>query len=460
MPQIVVSCERSNGVTFCAHMPATKRAVYWVVALAAGVTWALRRLVHTSPFYDEWTLISRVIHRSPWSGAFASFNGHLWVFQDLIYRAQVVWFGAESHWLVVGVFVMVLVWLHASFTLLARAVGVPLVPALAAGLAVTYLGRGAQDFVFAVQVSPMASLAMVLWVCRVVVSDECSRRSQWLVGGLMLLAVLTESGLGAVGMVMVAAAISVRWGVRRMACLLPAGLVLVLWWLFADGGPRFPSSALQKARVAGSLLMHGAGALVGGAAVAGGAVLVVSASVGAWMWRVGGWHRREAALALAGVVGALGAAAAVAHARAGMSDLDLADSNRYVHFVAVPVAVTLVAMAAAAQSVVRSGRHVRVSALLALLGCVAVSMAAENSYSNRFIDTNRLVRDGVNATTVVVANGCPSDAAPAPKARPVGPLSPQVTVGLVAELMERGHLTLVPGARVSDDLLQIVCPNG
>ena len=135
----------------------------------AGAVWALRRLVYTSPFYDEWTLIDQVIHRSLWSSAFTSFNGHLWVFQDLLYRAQVVWFGAGSHWLVVGVFVVVLVWLHASFTLLARAVGVPLVPALAAGLAITYLGRGSQDFVFAVQVSPMASLAIVLCACRVVV---------------------------------------------------------------------------------------------------------------------------------------------------------------------------------------------------------------------------------------------------------------------------------------------------
>ena len=311
----------------------------WVVALLAGAVWALRRLVYTSPFYDEWTLIDQVIHRSLWSSVFTSFNGHLWVFQDLLYRAQVVWFGAGSHWLVVGVFVVVLVWLHASFTLLARAVGVPLVPALAAGLAITYLGRGSQDFVFAVQVSPMASLAIVLCACRVVVSHEHSRRSQWLVGGLMLLAVLTESGLGAVGVVMVAVLVAVLWGVPRLVVLLPAGLVLALWSLVADGGPRFPSSLREKGRLAVDLLLRGAGALVGGAEVAGGVVLVVVALSAVWLWRLGVWRRREVALALAGAAGALASAIAVAHTRAGLSDLDLADSNRYVHFVAVPCAV-------------------------------------------------------------------------------------------------------------------------
>jgi hypothetical protein len=371
--------------------------------------------------------------------------------------------------------VVVLVGLHASFTRLALAVGLPLGTALLAGLVVTYLGRGSQDFVFAVQVSPMAALAFALEACRVVVVRDGARRSTLIVAGLTVLAVVTESGLGGIGLCMVAALVAVRWGARRLVAVVPAVLVLVVWMAVADGGPRFPASLGRQGSVAVSLLLHGAGSLVGGTGIAGVVVVAVAAAVAAWLTVGARWRRPEAAVALAGALGPIAAAAAVARVRAGLPGFELVGSNRYVHDTAVPLAVAMVAIGAAVARSLTETRPAadvagwparrrwvvgRLPALVLVVGFLA-SVPAEAAYARGFLESNRVVHRGVRATAVLVAAGCPSGAAPDPAARPVGASSPQVTVELVAALVARGHLEVrhVDGA-VDPAVLAAVCPVG
>jgi len=478
MPQIGRPCEWSGGSTVADRMPISSRTIKWVVGkwvmgkwvvgLGAGAAWALRRLVHTRPFYDEWTLIAQVLHTTPWRAATASFNGHLWLFQDLLYRAQVHWFGVDHHWLVVVVFVMALVALHAAVARLALAVGVPLGTALLVGLVVTYLGRGSQDFIFAVQVSPMASLALSLEACRSVLVRDGSRRAVLRVMGLTLLAAVTESGLGAIGVCMVAVLVAGCWGVRRLVSVAPSVVVLVAWLAFAHGGPRFPSSVGQQAWVAVRLLLRGAGSLVGGTAVAGAVVMATGVVAVVWLGAGSRWRRAEAAVAMAGVVGALAAAAAVARARAGLPGFELVGSNRYVHDTAVPLAVAAVAIGAAvarnltAQHPALVDRRRAVGALPAavLVGGFLLSMPAEHAYARGFLDSNRVVHQGVRGTAAVLAGGCPSGAPPDPSTLPVGASSPQVSVALVAELVQRGHLHVSPDWFANGDVLAAVCPAG
>ncbi len=458
MPQIGAPCERPNGGTVCPRMPAVVRLVKWALALAGGALWALHRLVHTSLFYDEWTLVGQTLHRRPWGAAVASFNGHLWLFQDLLYRAQVHWFGVDQHWLVVGAFVVVLMALHVAVTRLALAAGLPLGVALVVGLVVTYLGRGAQDHVFAVQVSPMAAVALSVWACRSVVVEEPTRRATALVGVGALLAVVTESGAGGIGLVMVAVLVVALWGRRHLVVLVPAAAVVTAWLLFADGGPTFPSGRALQLRWFLSLLLHGAGSLVGGRAAAGLTVLLAGGLTALWLGRVGAWRRTDAALACAGVAGAIASAAAVARTRAGLPGLELVGSNRYVHGVAVPMAVAAVGVIAAVSHRVRRPTAVTWATLAVLVMGIIVSTPAGSAYSRGFVESNRVVRDGVRAAAVLISIGCPSGVAPDPSARPVGAASPQVTVELVSQLMARGHLHVDPAWRVPDEVLHTVCP--
>ena len=68
----------------------------WIVVPVSGALWATRQLRHSYFFYDEWSIIGRVLHMPAGAGTMASFNGHLWMLQYWLYRAQVSWFGSTT----------------------------------------------------------------------------------------------------------------------------------------------------------------------------------------------------------------------------------------------------------------------------------------------------------------------------------------------------------------------------
>ncbi|MEP6299401.1 MAG: hypothetical protein ABJ382_18915, partial [Ilumatobacter sp.] len=211
-------------------------------ALAAallGVSWAGRRLRHTYFYFDEWSMIGRVTQLGPIDGATTSFNGHLWLFQDAIFRVQAVVFGLDSNVFVVAVFVLSLVALHLSLAALAVRVGVPVVPALMLAGLLTYLGPAAQNFVFAVQVSPTFATAAAVAVPAIVSGRQPTMRRCVIVSTLLLSSVSFDSGVGLMALALGGGSVVALWPRRRWWVLAPSGLVTASWYTFGNLGPEF-----------------------------------------------------------------------------------------------------------------------------------------------------------------------------------------------------------------------------
>lgn len=68
------------------------RWIPWIAIPGLGGFWAAYGLRHTYFFYDEWSMIDRVVRLPFWAGTTSSFNGHLWMLQYWLYRAQTSWF--------------------------------------------------------------------------------------------------------------------------------------------------------------------------------------------------------------------------------------------------------------------------------------------------------------------------------------------------------------------------------
>jgi len=465
MHQIEGGCEQPFGATFRDLMFDARRSAQWVVAAGAGAAWSARRLLRTSAFYDEWTLVAQALHHSPWGAAWSSFNGHLWLLQDAVYRLQLLLGGVDVRWPVVTLQLLSCAALHVALACLAVRVGVPLAVGLLAGMAVVYMGYAAQNWLFVLQWAAVASMALAVAACAVVVGAASSRRRSAAVALLMIGAVLVESGSGTIGIVVVAVVVAMCWGRSAMVVVPPSALVLCAWYLWADLGPHFPSSWWQQVRFGAALLARSAGGLVGLGQVPG-AVLCGVVGLGAvrvlWGGRASVVDR---ALVAGGGAGVLAAAAALARARAGLPGFEFADSNRYLFPVAVPlVIVALPLVRLVVERLAVDGRR-RVSPMAAwtLVGALlviglSVGQRFEARWSRDFLAANDAVRTGVLSTAVLLRDGCPGGAAPDPDAHPVGGLSPQITVRLIAELMDRGMLNLGADPAADPTVVGTICP--
>lgn len=434
-------------------MPASVgRAACWTVVVLFGWWWAWRRLRHTYLFYDEWSMVERVLRNSPLDGMTADFNTHLWFFQDPIYRVQGRWFGFDDHWFVVVVFLGAL----AAFQLVLAAVleraGVAMAPAALVATALTYLGTASQNFMFAIQVSPTIAAAAAFAPALLVVDRAPSRWRAAGVGGLLLLSALADSSFGAVGLAFTVVLVLRRWNWRQLGAVVPAALVLLVWFGFVDHPPvAFPTSVWRQAHFAGRLVLRTAGAWLGGGAVVGAVVLVVLAAATVTALRWGVMPPGGRALALAAAVATVVIAAGISHNRAGIPGLAWRDVNRYFQNVGVPLALAAapgivgVASRFAGAAAVRRRWGV-VVACAAAVAAFAATVPAERDYARDFLAWNGLVRQKVDATVALLSTGCPAGTILRTDAQPAGGFSPQVTVQLVLDLMDRGLLQPQPGA--------------
>jgi hypothetical protein len=127
--------------------------VAWLLPIA-GVCWAAWNLRGGYFFYDDWAMIDRVLHTTPVEGMTTGYNGHLWILQDWVYRIQVFWFGVDANTFIRGVFLCSLLLLHLSLAALLRASGLSRASSMLLGGLLTYLGAGAENFMWPVQLSP------------------------------------------------------------------------------------------------------------------------------------------------------------------------------------------------------------------------------------------------------------------------------------------------------------------
>lgn len=451
-----------------------RQALTWIAvaktvgALVLGVVWAGRRVRHTYFYFDEWSMIGRVAQLGPLEGATASFNGHLWLFQDLIFRTQALVFGLNSNSFLVAVFLAALVSLHFSLTFLAVRAGAPLLVALALGGLLTYLGPAAQNFVFAIQVSPTFATASAIGATAIALGGTNGMQRCIAVAALLLVATLFDSGVGLLALLLGGGTVVGLWPRRQWWVMAPAGLVTAGWYLFADLGPEFEASIGDRIEFAGRLVVRGAGALAGGEVVAGFVVLALFGVVAAVAVRSGRMNRAGWTLTIAAAGATVVNVAGIAQSRAGLQGFTFFENNRYLQNVGLPLSLVLLPAAVICARLIGErwsdrGAVYRMAIgavpLLLIGTCFVLGLDEEGKYVDVFLERNERVRTGVNQIGVISVEGCAEGAAPDPNVRPLGALSPQISVGLIDELTERGLLVIDMGGNEAGDpeIRRVMC---
>lgn len=432
-----------------------------------GWWWAWRRLRHTYFFFDEWSMVGRTLHTGPLEGMTTQFNGHLWVFQDVIYRIQVGWFGLDDHWFVVATFLLSLATLQLVLSAIFERVGMSFPAGLMLATLLTYLGAAAQNFVFAVQVSPTFAAATAYAPALVVLGRRSSRGRLVAVGGLVLASTMFDSGFGLVGWAFAAVLVVREWSPRDLVALAPAGVVLALWYGFADLGREiYPSDLGRQVAFAPRLLARSAGALLGGGPVVGTVLLAVAVFVAAFIRRTAITPERTS-LALAGLVATGVIVVGISRNRAGIPDIPWREFNRYFQNVGVPLVLAFTPLVLAAVDGLPGARElpraIRTGTVpVALVAAFLLGVPAEQDYGDDFVAWNGQVRRELDAALGTLARGCPAGTELDPAARPMGSLNPQIRVGFLVELVDRGLLDPDPDpdAAVDPVVAERMCPTG
>ena len=422
-----------------------------VLGVLVGVLWAGRRVRSTYFYFDEWSMIGNVTHYGPFEGATTSFNGHLWFFQDMIFRIQANVFGLDSNRFLVVVFLVSLASLHLALTALAVRIGVPLIAALLLGGLLTYLGPAAQNFVFAIQLSPTFATAAAVGSTAIVLGGDATRRRCVVVAGLLLLAVLFDSGVGLLAIALGGGAVLGLWPRRRWWVLSPAACVTAVWYLFGDLGPQFEASIGDRIAFAGRLVARGAGALAGGGGWVGSIVLVGFASAAMVALASGRIDRAGRTVMLAAGAATVINVAGIAQSRGGLDGFSFFENNRYLQNVAIPLMITFLPAIVVCgrligerwDGVVLGSRIVRSGLpVFVLIAAFVLGLDEESDYAEEFIDRTEQVRKGVRDISVVDTAGCPSGQPRDLDARALGPVSPQISARLIRELTDRGLLVV------------------
>jgi hypothetical protein len=441
----------------------------WVSLPAAGALWAAWHLRNSYFFYDEWSMVERALHMPPGLGMMANLNGHLLMLQYLLYWAQVAWFGLGSHTFICVAFVCALVAFHLSVAALFKVAGLPSVASVLLGGVLTYLGAASQNFIYAIQTSPMLSPTACFAASALALARPASRRRSVVAGALLLVSVGLDSGMALVGLPFAIVVVGLSWRRSALPAVLPALLALIAWFTLAGFGPAFPSSLGQKVGFARHLLLHALGGLVGRGETVGAAILLLSAAV-----IVFGLRRRHVTgvpriMLIAGTVATAVATAALAQSRAGLRGFTFFDFNRYLQNVAVPAALAIVpALAVTARGVLANRPRLAAIAApyagyLLPLGAMAafvLGLRPLHAYAVGFETWNLGARRVVRQAALTLRDGCPSGEPPQPWIAPLGDFAPQVNVTLLRELFDRGAFDTLVATSLEPDPLVVarICP--
>ena len=139
-----------------------------------------------------------------------------------------------------------LVVLHLSIAAVLRANGLPRQLSLMVGGLMTYLGAAAQDFIFAVQVSVLLSLAAGVFGAAIVLRWGPSNKAVVGAASCLLASAVLESGM-ALGAITFAGVLAViKWRTRAVWVLAPALVVLTWWYTTADLGQKYPAPIADR----------------------------------------------------------------------------------------------------------------------------------------------------------------------------------------------------------------------
>ncbi len=449
-------------------LPRWARVGAWIIIPLAGTLWAASGLRGLWFFYDEWSMIDRVMHTDAATGMLMSFNGHLWMFQYLVYGAQVSWFGIGHHWFIDAVLLLSLLSLQLAIATLLRITSVPVVTALVAAGLLTYLGVAAQNMLFGVELSPDLAIALCVWAAAVAIRFRPGWFSCAAVGTLLLAAVGVDSG-AALAMAAFGAIVTVlTWRNWSALVVTPSLIALGAWYAFAPLGPSWPGSLGVRAAFTVHLFLQAFGGLVGGGQTQG---IVLSVFAAAFLWL--GIQRGILAgairtLFIAGAVAVVVTVGAVAQSRAALVGSDFIDFNRYLTDVDVPLVLALAPLiAGSVRSVVTgifpkgmpnpSAQVVRMLPPTLLVAAFLLGLGSFTSYAQSFKSWNLNVHESANSAATVIAAGCPPGRSLDLASQPAGSLSPQMTTQLIGDLMARGEFVPPRGWTVPPQVVAVMC---
>jgi hypothetical protein len=452
----------------------------WLVPLL-GVCWAAWNLRGGYFFYDDWAMIDRVLHTTPVEGMTTGYNGHLWILQDWVYRIQVFWFGVDDNTFIRGVFLCALLVLHLSLASLLRASGLSRASSTMLGGLLTYLGAGAENFMWPVQLSATLSVAAGVAAAAIALRRMPPATAHIAaVGVLSLLSVGLDSAIAFMSVTLAAVVTLLAWrGIARLA-VVPAIVALGLWTFLADRGPSFPADAATRAAFAVRLVLHASGGVFGLGPTAGAIALIIALALIGIGFHKGYLDRRSRIMLAAGSAAALVVVAALTVARAGIAGLDFTNGSRYLHNVIIPMTLAAApALAATGRGLAlrsasdKSGRASRPRRptirraesppALALLGlCLIVAafilgLAPKERWAPTFRRYNAETRAGLASAAVVIRLGCPSGAQPDAASTPLDFIGPQVPTRLIRELLDRGLLDAPPPMRPDPAIVARMC---
>ena len=440
----------------------------WIAIPGLGGLWAAYGLRHTYFFYDEWSMIDRVVRLRFWAGTTSSFNGHLWMLQYWLYRAQVTWFGVDDNTFIRGVFICALIVLHVAIAAVLRGSGIPTITSLLLAGLLTYLGVASQNFLFAVQVSPTLSLALGVAATAIVLTRRSSLTTCIVVGTLTLGSVGVDSATAIIGVTIAAVAAVISWRGLPTLAVAPGAFALAWWYLAGDLGPPFRADLGTRFAFGGHLLLGAVGGLVGRTEKAGLVVLIVAVSVIAFAGRRRWITGPPLVMLIAGTTATAAVTIALSQSRAGMAGFNFIDFNRYLQSVALPF---VLAVAPVIGVVLRridlptgpaGSRTTRILTAVAVPGIVAAAfmfgLAPMRSYARGFVGWNQAVRGHVRSAASIAAAGCPGGKVPDPASLPAGDLSPQISTQLISELLRRDALHPLPALVPDPGVVARMCP--
>ena len=423
----------------------TRQAATLAAALLAVLIVATR-YGRTYYFYDEWSMLNRVLstRADVLNGATLGYNGHLYVICYLVYKAQLA-LGLSNHALIWAVFCASLVALTVATAHVLHAAGVPTLPALAAGVLITYFGPGAQLMTFEFQFTMNAALACSLFAGAAMFTISNRRRSALLTSLLLLLAVLFDSATAFAGGIFVTMLVLLRWHDRwAILALAPAAIVGAVFSIASQNALlTTPATLAERATFALHLVLLSLGAIAGGEQLAGACMLLVLATALITRLRRYPLPRPTRDLVLAASVSALAMVGITAWSRAGLVKGDFFDFNRYIALVAVYCILAVVPIALQLLSSFPTIRTPTASALLTLLLAVVFILNAQplTRYRSTIEAWMAQTRALLTEATWTMSTRCPQPTHLDPGAAPLGSVGPQVSVALLHRLEQYGALT-------------------
>jgi len=366
----------------------SERAALYVFLLAEAVAFVFYAVISRPMWFylDEWDFLA---DRTAWniSDLFRAHNEHWVTLPVLVYRGLWWVFGLNSY----RPYQFVIISLHLIAALLVRAVmrrvGVRPWTATVVASVLVFFGSGYQNIVLPFQMTLVGSLVFGLVDILFATHDgPFDRRDVY--GLLAGLAAIMCSGVGVSMIIAVGVAVLLLRG-WRLALLhtAPFAAAFLVWfvWVGHVGYDGYNASPGQVVRFVRSFVAATFGALghYRGVGIALGVMLIAGLLV-AWLPLDRAALRRQAAIPVALLVGALALLTITGYGRAGLSSFT--EKSRYLYLVA---ALVLPAVGVAADALMRKWRPLTVAVIVLLVIGIPSNINLIVNYMHRGIVTTQ-----------------------------------------------------------------------